>query len=514
MHELACGAGRIRDVCSAGFCTREVKMGLKGKRRLRQEGILPFELQEEVGESGITSFAGLPLVAETFRAVGADRAVAEGPATRVRQRERGLTDAQMAESVCVLLAAGGEHIDDFEALRQDKGLGELLGYEVPSPTRAKEYLYAFEEGMELKGPGGGAQQDLFGGKVGLERGPIEGLAGALRASLRAAQLALPCREATIDLDASVLISEKREAAPTYTGQSGYQPTVAYWAEQEMVLHDEFRDGNVPAGQDVLRVLKRAVQALPEGVEKISFRADSAAYVHEVLNWCRDEAGITFAISADMSPQLRTAVEALAPQAWQFLEGKSGVGRWWAEVEFIPSGPSVVKGRRPDRYLAIRLEPVQRELFSDGSRVKHFAVVTNDWERPGPELLAWQRQRAGTIEKLYDVLKNDLGAGVMPCGRFGANAAWFRLNTLCYNLLTIVRREGLPEEVKKARPKRLRLWVLCRAGQLVHHARRLVVRVMWRASWLVGLIGGARLKVLQLGWQVRTAMAARASPQGA
>jgi len=487
-------------------------MGLKGKRRVRQEGILPFELQEELGESGITSFAGLPLVAETFRAVGADRAVAEGPATRVRQRDRGLSDAQMAESICVLLAAGGEHIDDFEALRQDEGLGALLGYEVPSPTRAKEYLYAFDEGMELDGPaGGGAQQGLFGGKVGLERGPIEGLAGAVRASLRAAQAARPCREATIDLDASIVISEKREAAPTYTGESGYQPTVAYWAEQEMVLYDEFRDGNVPAGQGVLRVLKRAVEALPEGVERTWFRADSAAYVHEVLNWCRDEAGITFAISADMSPELRSAVEALPRGAWELLEVKGGVGRWWAEVEFIPAAPSVVKGRRPDRYLGIRLEPVQRELFADGTHVKYFAVVTNDWERPGPELLEWQRQRAGTIEKLYDVLKNDLGAGVMPCGRFGANAAWFRLNTLCYNLLTIVRRHGLPAELQKARPKRLRLWVLCRAGQIVHHARRLIVRVMWRASWLVGLIAAARLRVLQLGWQVRTALGARASP---
>jgi hypothetical protein len=65
----------------------------------------------------------------------------------------------MAESICVLLAAGGDHVDDFEApvcvrprtgrLRQEEGLRELLGYRVSSPTRAKEYLYAFDDGMEL-----------------------------------------------------------------------------------------------------------------------------------------------------------------------------------------------------------------------------------------------------------------------------------------------------------------------------------------------------------------------------
>jgi len=483
----------------------------KRKEKLRQSGVLPFELEEALGFSRITSFSGLPLVVEAFRACGADRAVAEGPATRVRQRERGLSDGQMAESFCLLLAAGGECIDDFETLRDDGGLSELVGYELPSPTRAKEYLYAFDEGM--RGPKAeSAQQELFGGKVAQERGPIEALAGAVRASLRVAQIESPCREATIDLDASIVVSEKREAALTYTGQKGYQPTLAYWAEQQMVLHEEFRDGNVPAGKDVLRVLKRAVEALPEGVENVSFRADSAAYDHDVLNWCREEADITFAISADMSPELRGAIEALSEKAWQLLEAKADVARWWAEVEFIPSAPSVVKGRRPDRYIAIRLEPVQRDLFADGTKRKHFAVVSNDWERPGPELLRWHRQKAGTIERLHDVLKNDLGAGVMPCGRFGANAAWLRLNVLCYNLLTIVRRHGLPEELQQARPKRLRLWVLCRAGQIIHHGRALMVRVTWRTRRLMGRIAAARRKLMELAWRVRLRQGARASPQ--
>jgi len=61
----------------------------------------------------------------------------------------------------------------------------------------------------------------------------------------------------------------------------------------------------------------AVEALPEGVEHISLRADSAAYNHDVLNWCRDEAGIAFAISADMSPELLAAIEALSEDARSF-----------------------------------------------------------------------------------------------------------------------------------------------------------------------------------------------------
>ncbi len=143
------------------------------------------------------------------------------------------------------------------------------------------------------------------------------------------------------------------------------------------------------------------------------------------------------------------------------------------------------------------------------------LVAEAFRACGAELILWHRQKAGTIEKLHDVLKNELGAGVMPCGRFGANAAWLLLNVLCYNLLTIIRRHGLEEEqLRRARPKRLRLWVLCRARRLVHHARALMVRVSWRARRLMGRIAPARLKLLQPAWRVRSQRRARASPQPA
>jgi hypothetical protein len=61
-------------------------------------------------------------------------------------------------------------------------------------------------------------------------------------------------KATIDLDATVIENHKREAWMTYLGEKGYQPVMAYWAEEDLILADEFRDGNVPAGMDLLRVL--------------------------------------------------------------------------------------------------------------------------------------------------------------------------------------------------------------------------------------------------------------------
>ena len=52
--------------------------------------------------------------------------------------------------------------------------------------------------------------------------------------------------ATIDQDATLIESRKQEALRSYAGERGYQPMLAVWAEMNLVVADEFRDGNVPA----------------------------------------------------------------------------------------------------------------------------------------------------------------------------------------------------------------------------------------------------------------------------
>ncbi|MCQ6458647.1 hypothetical protein, partial [Vibrio parahaemolyticus] len=82
-------------------------------------------------------------------------------------------------------------------------------------------------------------------------------------------------------------------------------------------------------------------------------------------------------------------------------------------------------------VAVRIRQSQGRLFGDGNAVKHFAVVSNEWELLGQELLAWHRGKQGTIEQVHRVLKDELGAGVYPSGKFGANAAWLRLQVLTH-----------------------------------------------------------------------------------
>ena len=97
-----------------------------------------------------------------------------------------------------------------------------------------------------------------------------------------------------------------------------------------------------------------------------------------------------------------------------------------------------------------------------------------------------------IEMVHDILKNDLAAGVLPCGRFGANAAWLRLAVLAHNVMTALKRLALPPELLSARPKRLRFLIFNTAGRLVRHARQMVLRLAAQRERLAEWIEALRL----------------------
>lgn len=441
---------------------------------VRKDKLLPKRVEMDF-EGGlveeVTAHAGVVLLVETGRRSGvletADR-VMPG-----KKNPKGLGQGQMVESFVILSALGGECLDDFEALRTDCGLQAMLGYRFPAPSTARGWLERWHD------KGAVAQRPQQGSFIPRESAGLEGLRELVRQTVRAYVSAVkPDRQVTLDVDAHLVESSKREALPTYEGFRGYQPLLVTWAETGIVLADQFRDGNVPAGKGIAELVDEAYDSLPNKPEgwQVQVRSDSAAYDQKVLDhW--DSRGWKFAVSADMSQQLRAQIDKLAPNEWQLWGvGKDGFVREWAEVPYVPSRVVEKKDAKPYRYVAIRVRSRQGVLFSDGTGVKVFAVVTNDWDRGGQELLEWHRGKAGTVEHTHLVLKEGLAAGVYPSGKFGANAAWLRLQVLTNNLLVLMKATALDEEYRDARPKRLRFAIFNHVGRVVHHARQSFIRL--------------------------------------
>jgi hypothetical protein len=432
---------------------------------------LPFELDTRAETAALTAHGGVPLLIEAFRVSGAAAVLDERVV--IKRRKRGLRPSELVEGLFALWAAGGERCEDLAALREDAALALLLGHGLPAPQTARDFLDAFDE----------AVPPLWQGERCLVQGEgerLQGLAKANRRLIAFLQERRPQAVATLDVDATILESQKRRALPTYDGRTGYQPVVALWAEQDVVLADEFRDGNVPAGSGNRRVVDQALAALPVGIDAIRLRADSALYEQALLRWL-EARGIGYAISADMSPELAAAARTLPESAWQLEREDGDALRHWAEVPYVPSDGVAAKDRpAPPRYLALRITKKQGRLFADGGEVKHFAIVTNLPDPDGGsglDLIRWHRAKAGTVEHAHHVLTNELAAEALPSQRFGANAAWFRLNVMLYNLLSAFKRVALPAELHAARPKRLRFVLLNGVGKVVRHARETVLRLV-------------------------------------
>jgi len=331
---------------------------------------------------------------------------------------------------------------------------------------------------------------------------LEGLYATNKMLLGEVQRHHPSSEATLDIDATLAETHKQEALYCYEGYRAYQPITAYWAETGLVVFSEFRDGNVPAGYDMLRIVKESLLSLPPGVEKVRLRMDSAGYQHDVLRYCATGDGgqrdvIEFTVSNDMTAEFRRAAMEVDEEDWKPLYGRKGnreaeTGQEWAEVVYVPNeiGHSL---KAPEyRYIAIR-EPVRQGVLPGmegtesqmelpfativcGGRAYRLKGIVTNMEGDGAELIGWHYARCGKSEEAHAIMKNDLAGGRLPSGKFGANAAWWGLMVLAYNLHTAMMLLASPKGLTTKRLKAIRFALIDVSGRIVEHGRQLFVRL--------------------------------------
>lgn len=330
------------------------------------QGILPFVFEAAPRPMDLTAFAGLTLVSETMLALCMDKVTQER--LQLRERQRGYNEFDKLHALVLVQAAGGDCVEDVRILARDTGLVRLLGRSLPSPDALHDFLGTFHDEAQFKDrPGSGAAW------IPEENAELQALAAINTVLVQRAVSQTSPRHATLDLDATIIESHKRDALPHYKGGRGYQPTAVVWAEQDLVVADQYRDGNVPAGMDTLAVARRAFGALPATVQERAFRGDSACYDETLLKYLVREQ-TAFTISADMSQELRKVCAAPSVK-WDLLEDRLTETVRVAEVEFTPG--DWPKQAKPLRYVALQIQPKQRTLFGDS--LKYLAIVSNRGE---------------------------------------------------------------------------------------------------------------------------------------
>ena len=239
-----------------------------------KQGVLPFQYEQEKSSPGMTAMAGMMTYLELMHAAGLRSSVERH--VGLRECGQGWTDSQVVSSLILLNLAGGESVVDLDVLEKDAGLCRVLreveSYgmgrrerraleerwrverrrSMPSESAVFRYLERFHEAGEE------SSREAHRAFIPSPNEALGGLHKVNADMVSFVQSRSPCAQATLDMDATLVETHKQQALYSYKKYKAYQPLTTYWAEAELIVHSEFRDGNVPAGYQQLRVLTEAL----------------------------------------------------------------------------------------------------------------------------------------------------------------------------------------------------------------------------------------------------------------
>lgn len=402
-----------------------------------RQTVLPFKIEKT--EDIITAHGGIVLFGEFAIGLGLlERIDGHLPIPGTR----GYKASEYIFPIILMLQGDGRSIEDIRVIREDLGLRELLRIErIPSADAIGDWFR----------------------RVG-EKGGLEGLEAVNAAVIKQAIEAEKIEEYTLDIDATGIEAHKETAKKTYKGYYGYMPIVGHLAENGLIIGDEFREGNESPGSRNLEFIKHCIKQMPEGKRIKHLRADSASYQAEVINYCEDQ-GIEFVIGADLDKAVLKAIECIPQGEWR----KYGSG-YIAETVHTMN-----KTHKAFRLIVIS-RPYQMSLTGEEEPGIKYIVRATNKEGTAEEIIDWYNQRGDCSENRIKDLKIGFGMERMPCGQFEANAVFFRIGVLAYNLFRLFVAKTLDRSWHKHQVQTIRWRLYQIAGKIVYHANQISMKV--------------------------------------
>jgi hypothetical protein len=417
-----------------------------------QQTLLPIKLKGS--KERLTSLAGLMVVEELGQAKGVWQRVDQlfpQPGSG-----RGFKASEYVRPLVWLLHAGGRRLEDVRELGAEQEVLAQLGLQrLPSPDAIGDWLLRHGKGL---------------GVGAVQRADQE----TIRPYLKSLG-----EELTLDPDATIIEAEKREAEWTYQKVKGYQPLLCY--VNEVCVHHEFRAGSVTAQTGALPFIKACERKLPQG-KRLYLRSDAAFYQAEVINHY-SQAGRTFSITADQDSAVKQAIAQIPESQWKRFYTKDGIA---TEREIAETVHCMEKTLQAFRLLVLRWPNPQPDLFETTPYFYH-AVASNRAAAENASEVIWLHNQRGESENWHKELKLGFGMEQMPCGKLEANALFFAIGVLAYNLGVVLKAEVLPAEYRHSTVQTLRWQIYRLAGKLVRHGRQWILKVRTESEKLALLL---------------------------
>ena len=171
----------------------------------------PFEIDTRPLDEMSSPHAGLLATSRAYRSLKIPDLI--GANLKLKERQRGCSDAEYVETWVLLQTAGGECPEDIQLLAGDSCLERGLGFKLPKVGAVRAFLGRFhDEDLAKSRPPREEQKSL----IMPSSQPVQGLqsvqAGVVRHIAKLyTQQERSLRTATVDEDATILESHKQAA---------------------------------------------------------------------------------------------------------------------------------------------------------------------------------------------------------------------------------------------------------------------------------------------------------------
>jgi len=385
----------------------------------------------------VTSRAGLGIIGSFAGQIGLFKRLEAG-LRGLKVRSRGYRIYEKIFYLMGMLICGGERLMHMKVLESDRGMLELFGRKrVPRGNTMGYFLRRFR------------------------RREIKVLADINMWLVKRLIRSKGLRHITIDIDSTLIESDKREAKRTYKGFHGYNPLLAVIKEIKVVIRGVFREGNSSPGANNLSLLRLIYNSIKDmGLKRIYFRSDSAAYNWRIMGFCEGR-GIYFGIGIRGTELMKRVIKAIPEDEWEgFGEG----------IEIAETVHFVGSDRYGGAYRVVVTRKRRKELalFMEYGYEYHGVITNiNHWDKKA--VMRWYNKR-GDMENVIKELKYDYGMDKIPTGELLANSAYFQIVLLAYNLMRAFSLCILPSKWRRYRLKTIRFIFINIGGVIRKHAR--------------------------------------------
>ena len=417
--------------------------------------IEPYKL--DTTDDLLTSRAGLLTIAQLMNSLKLSERIDQH--FPLPNSNRGFLPSQFLKTLILMQHEGSFRLDDVRTIQDDTALRAVLGLtHLPKATTLGDWLRRMGNHSQMQDAWVSVNQSV--------------LACALH----------QCKEVTLDIDATEIVSHKSEAHWTYNKNKGFMPMVGHIAEVGQVVTVDFRKGNVSPARDNLTFIKQCQHALPHGCTVNRLRIDAAGYQSNIIEYC-DEQNIRYAIRAKTSNAMRSQISAMKESDWKPVIDKHGMaitGQDACRTSFCIGGYEkaftlIIQRKAIKGQTSFDLEAESNAQSLNSGGYVYRAIATNRDELNDSELIHWYNQRAEDSENRIKELKRDFGGDTLPCSSFNANALYLLISALSYNLFALMR-SLLPEGLERHRAITIRWRLYAMAAKVVKTGRQLFVKL--------------------------------------